>query len=277
MYECEVCHKLFDKKSHHDRHLRISSDCNLGSKEKEFLIKENNKFYCKICGSYFSSKGNFDRHIQNVTSKCKMKDSIDRLNSNVEYAMKKITKALKNGNNVTINNFNQYLFCRPGEECVKHITKEVMLELLNMDRFTCICTFLMQDAYFNRGIPRNHNWCLAYPNNENAAVVFDYNKNEFTRESTQETIHNKFINLMDLLNPVILEIIDEEEKTGFLNKQQKKNLFLMRHFCNIENLIEDSREIYESIHKLAFKEKDIPMETWHESGLKGNHLSLKFH
>lgn len=268
MYKCEICQKTFDKKYNYERHMNISSNCKLFSIDtKTFLDVTDTKYACTKCGCKFSSKGNLDRHVQNPVSKCNIKDSIDQLT-------KKIDMALKNqNNNITVTN---YLFVKPGEECVKHITKEVLLELLNMDSFTGICSYLMQDAYFNRKVPKNHNWCLAYPNNDKAAVIFDYNEEQFTRDSTSKIIDNKFNNLMELLRPVVEQIVDEEAKTGYLNQIQKKNLFRIRYFCNIDELSNESTEIYETIHKLAYSKRNIPMETWSKSGLKGNHLSLKF-
>jgi hypothetical protein len=269
MHVCDVCHKTFDKKSEYDRHCKISSDCKLFSIENGFVFDE---FVCEKCGHKFSNKGNLKKHTENLT-KCTIKNNFEKLN-------KKIDKAIKNvgNNNIIINNStnNNYVFAKNGEECLKHITKEVLLELLNMDSFSGICVNLMQDAYFNRGVPKNHNWCLAYPYNKNAGIVFDNEKLEFFKESTSKTIDTKFSNLMELLTPLLLEIIEEEDQTGFLNIKQKRNLFRMKHFCNVDELSTESSEIYESIHKMAYIQRIIPMETWRKEGFKGNHLSLKF-
>ena len=271
MFECEKCKKCFVFESDYLRHISISSNCQL------LTIKSS--YTCKICDKAFANKSSLTRHMKQTNGKCITISSteIQRMKQEILNEIK--TELKENGfsSNITniVNNTN-FLFVKPGEESVKHITKEVILKLLNMPSFTKICVDLMQDAYFNRKVPKNHNWCLVYPQNQKAAVMFDYTTNKLDRESTSDTINNKFENLMNLLTPVLLEIIDEDERTDFLNQRQKRNLFRIKHFCNVDELSNESTEIYEAIHKLAYSERSIPMKTWDESGLTGNHLSLKF-
>ena len=289
MFECEKCKKCFNFECDYERHISMSSNCE--------ILSIKSSYECDCCHKAYANKGSLSRHIKTYAGKCINTVEIQRENALLKKQIKaEIISELKKGkflsitnnvinniNNTTtnnvntnINNINNLLFVKPGEETVQHITKDVILKLLNMPSFTKICVDLMQDAYFNRKVPKNHNWCLVYPQNEKAAVVFDYNVNKFSRESTSKIINEKFENLMNLLTPVLLEIIEEEDKTGFLNERQKRNLFRIKHFCNVDELSNESSEIYESIHKLAYNEREIPMKTWDESGLKGNHLSLKF-
>ena len=275
MFECQKCGKTFSSKSHYDRHLGILSNC--------VKIELANKHVCVRCSASFSTLSNLNKHL-NTNTMCSINDvrtKLDELikkNSNIVSIQNNTQNNTQNVQNTiqNIQNIIQPLFVKNGKENMKHITKEVVLALLNMTSFTWICTSLMQSSYFSRLVPENNNWCLAYPNNENAAIVFDHDNNKFKRESTKETINEKFRNMMELLIPVLLEIIDEEEATGFLNKTQKRNLFRIQHFTNVDELSNESTEIYESIHKMAYKQREIPMETWRNNGYKGNYLSLKF-
>lgn len=280
MFHCKKCNKCFTYESSYIRHLDIASNCKIVS-------DVDTKYICDVCHAGFSDKYCLDRHHKSTKNQCfiirtffeKFKDMKPLSITNHVY--NDIVNSTTNNNTIaalsnTTNTINNILFAKHGEECVKHITREVVLELLNMDSFTGICTTLMKDAYFNRTVPKNHSWCLVYPNNEKAAVMFDFDKNKFEREMNTKVIDEKFANLMQLMTPVFLEIIEEEEKTGFLNTKQKRNLFRIKHFCNVDELSAESTEIYESVRKMAFKEKSVPMKTWIASGLEAKHLSLKF-
>lgn len=278
MFECKKCGKCFEYDSDYTKHLTISTNCNL------YLSIDSSNNECHLCHKIFVNKSSLTRHLKTVGNKCQQlidfqtaKDQFKKEIKNEILEELKKSKMLSITNNVINSSVsNNFLFAKPGDECMKHITKEVILELLNK-KFEHICVALMQDAYFNRGVPKNHNWCLAYPNNDKAAVVFNYDKNEFVRESTEETINRKFTNLLELLTPVLLEIIEEEDQTGFLNKTQRANLIRLQYFSNVEKLSEEAKALHSDIRKVAHENRKIPMKTWDESGLKGNHLSLKFH
>ena len=49
-------------------------------------------------------------------------------------------------------------------------TKDVMLEILNIESFSNMCTELMRLLYFNKEVPENRNWTIVYPKNQNAGV-----------------------------------------------------------------------------------------------------------
>jgi hypothetical protein len=280
MFECRKCGKCFEYESDYTKHLAMSTDC---SQNLSMDISNNQ---CHLCHKVFVSKSSLTRHIKNVGNKCQQWVDFQSIKEQFKKELKteildelKKNKLLSITNNVinsSVSNTNNYLFAKPGDECMKHITKEVILELLNK-KFENICVTLMQEAYFNRRVPKNHNWCLAYPNNDKAAVVFNYDKNEFVRESTEETINKKFSNLLELLTPVLLEIIDEENETGFLNKTQRANLIRLQYFAHVEKLSDEAKALHDDIRKIAHDNRKIPMKTWDDAGFKGNHLSLKFH
>ena len=274
MYECKKCGKTFVRKDQYDEHMNIASNC-----VKPILVY---KHVCYRCNASYTSLGNLNKHlngnsicrsmfmVQNKLDDLMNKNTCNNVNLNITKNKQNIQQNIQN-----IQNILQPIFVKHGKENLKHITKEIVLALLNMDSFTWICTNLVESAYFNKMVPENNNWCLVYPNNENAAVVFDHDKNKFKRESTKETINEKFRNMMELLIPVLTEVVDEDE-IGSLNRKQKRNLFRLQHFSNVDELSDESSEIYNSIHKMAFKQREIPMETWRKNGYKGNHLSIKF-
>jgi hypothetical protein len=188
------------------------------------------------------------------------------------------------GNNITvnnninnnINNIAPTMFVKHGQENMDHITRDVILALLRNDNFNIICASLMNSAYFERTVPQNHNWCLIYPNNDQAAVVHDEEKDEMKRESSAKIVDEKFINMMDLLKPTILELINENEDDPFLTKKESINLRRLHNFCGVDELSKDSKGTYEEIKKVAFTHKQVVYDTWKKLGYKGNHLCIKF-
>jgi hypothetical protein len=47
------------------------------------------------------------------------------------------------------------------------------------------------------------------------------------------------------------------------------------HFGQLD-ISKTSKDVYDSIHSLAYNSRKDQMEVWKDSGYKGNHLSLKF-
>ena len=130
--------------------------------------------------------------------------------------------------------------------------------------------------YFNRNVPRNCNWAIAYPKNLKAAVVFNDDSNQFERKSTVEVIDEKFENMMHLLQPLIEQIYQEDEINNHLNNQQKRNLKEYYSHFGVSHISTESPVIYEAIQDLGYNARTVPMTSWKQQGLDGKHLSLKF-
>ena len=277
LLECEKCGKCFQYKSDYYKHFMMQSNCGRDDKDKF-----NTKIHkCDICGKEFSFQSNLVRHkkenCKKVPTNLDKNGVIQTVGNNenikqVNYIKNNIQSITNNINNVQPN----IQFVRHGKETIDHITKEVLLKLLNQPSFTWLCTEFMRVLYFNVQVPQNNNWCIAYPKNEEAAVTFNYEDGEFERKSTIQIIDDKFSNMMDLLYPILSEIHDEDEKLNNLNVYQKKNIKKYFGLYGVTEISTESTEIYKSVHKLAFKEKAIPMASWRKQGFKGNHLSLKF-
>jgi hypothetical protein len=83
--------------------------------------------------------------------------------------------------------------------------------------------------------------------------------------------------MISLLQPLIEQIYREDEKNNILNSQQKKNINRYYAHFGMMQISKESPEIYSAIHELSYNHKSIPMKSWKEQGLNGNHLSIKFH
>jgi hypothetical protein len=130
--------------------------------------------------------------------------------------------------------------------------------------------------YFNKNVPQNNNWMIAYPRNGQAGVAFNYDTNEFERKSTNEIIDEKFANMINLLQPLIEQIYREDELHNILNTQQKRNITRYYAHFGMMEISKESPEVFAKIHDMSYNYKTIPMKSWKDQGLTGNHLSLKF-
>src|SRR5690606_31147288 len=151
------------------------------------------------------------------------------------------------------------------------ITKEVMLKILDIESFPKMCTELMRLLYFNKEVPENQNWTIVYPKNSNAGVEFNHNSGRFERKLTYNIIDDKFSNMVNLLFDLVQEISNDDSINDNLSKRQKINVnkYCM-HFGQLD-ISKTSKDVYNSIHSLAYSSKRAQMKIWKEKGYKGNH------
>ena len=289
-YFCEFCEISFTKKSSLTRHFDTICDTmkpNLNS----FKVESNKTIVCQFCKKSFPKKYNLDRHLLSNRGECckirsliKLKSNKTIINDNRNITNNNITN---NYNNTTINNIvnninvhpiikPQIILANHGEETISHITKDVMLEILDIESFPKMCTELMRVLYFNKEVPENQNWTIVYPKNKNAGVEFNHTTKRFERKSTYDIIDDKFSNMVNLLFDLVQEISKDDIEKNNLSKRQKINVnkYCM-HFGQLD-ISKTSKDVYESIHELAFSSRKDQMDSWKKKGHTGNHLSLKF-
>ena len=264
MYNCKKCTKCFEKKYQLINHANKKNGCIptfLENKEQlntaffqeklQKQIVDKKQFKCDICNGGFVTKGNLKRHKMAVGFCCE------------DFVFK--------------NENGKAIFVKCGNETTMQFTKEVLLELLNTKSFISMCTDMTKLLYFNRDAPENCNWCIAYSKNNKAAIVYNYNQNQFERKPTLNVINDRFSNMMDLIQPLIEEIYHEDEINDILNMDQKKNIMRFYALYGVYDLFEESPDMYESVHTMAFNNKIIPMFYWKRHGLNAKHLSIKLH
>ena len=278
--ECDNCKKRFGSKEVLNNHQQKCVGINIKKYEDEHK--------CKSCSKTFSSLSNLKYHMKNQHMAI---DTIKEQNGHdgkqiVNNIINNITKnknitKIGTQNNININApsfFKNIInispsFVKHGDETVDHITKEFLLKLLDNNSSQKMFVDLMATLYFSEEVPENNNWNLAYPYNDSAAITFDYDKNEFKRTSTEQTINEKFSNMIDKIVPMIDEINKDRDK---LSRNQQLNI---AHFYDKECMYDLSKscpDIYELIRKLAYEQRSIPMKTWKNDGFDGKHLSISF-
>ena len=273
MFSCSRCLKPFDTKFNLNRHTNRKQPCEIPVTKKDDELDE--AIICDYCKKVFSSTFNLERHLYNSpTAPCAIERALkDKL------LPKNPGTVINNSfttNNLTNNNIIQPIFAEHGKESIYHITREIILALLDSHSFSDMCSELMRLLYFNKDIPQNSNWMIAYPKNGKAGVSYNYNSNQFERKFTTDIIDDKFSNMMNLLQPLIEQILKEDERDNILNPTQKKNIARYYVHFGMMEVSKESPEVYEKIRDMAFNHKTISTTSWKQQGLNANHLSIKF-
>jgi Zinc finger, C2H2 type len=291
-FTCLSCDSSFKTKYSLNRH--YSDYCQKKINEtiknisNSIILYDDNIIKCEYCDKIFPKQYRLERHLKSNKGKCyneRNKKNKNSMSHNINYKKQInynncniINNHTTINNNVNVQNIikPQIIIAKHGEETISHITKDVMLELLNIESFPKMCTELMRLLYFNKEVPENRNWTIVYPKNKNAGVEYNHETLRFERKKTYDIIDDKFSNMLSLLFDLVQEISNEDLLNNNLSKRQKININKYgMHFGQLE-ISKTSKEVYESIHSLAFNSRKEQMKEWGESGHKGNHLSLKF-
>ena len=265
---CLRCLKVFTTRQQLLAHLFKKVPC-----EPCGIILEDKSIKCKFCKKEFDRQSNLDKHLNNTKTACfterTHKESVSQtiINNITNLTNQKIEQ---------INNIIHPSFAKHGQESIDHITREVLLELLNSDSFTNLCSTLMKLLYFNVNVPQNINWMIAYPKNGKAGVSFNYDTDQFERISTIDMIDDKFSNMINLLQPLIERICREDERDNILNTKQRRNISKFFEHVGMLEISKESPEVYAKIHDMAYNYKPISAANWKKQGLNANHLSIKF-
>jgi hypothetical protein len=275
-YQCERCLVFFSSKQRYNSHINKLKTCDISPLSSVvdnnlLAIKGVDIIKCKYCNKLFDKKYRLERHLNSVNSKCYIERHARKSDEG------KYGTIINNINNsINNNNILPLIFVEHGNECVKHITKEVMLKMLAQPNFIKFCVDLMKVTYFDRKVPKNNNWFIAYPKNDKAGIEFNHETFQFERKPTIDIIDDKFSNMMDLLQPLIEEIYREDEETENLTHIQRMNIKRYYGYFGVMQISKESPEIYQALHDLAYNMRSVPMTTFKEQGLDAKYLSIKF-
>lgn len=287
LFTCEKCNKSFEKKSDYKRHIEKKNPC-----VENVLSTQNKNGECKYCNKFFNMI-ELQKHLNDNNNVCHYKQKESQTVSSLETKLNQLMPILLNPNDkgVTINNNSKIInkskvvnktekeykkieFRKPGKERVDHITKEMILQIFQK-KFSSVCVDLMTLIYFNPEVPENSMWSIAYPKNDEAAIVLNTDTDEFERKLTEDIVEDKFENMIQLLFPLVRSIQDDVVLYPTLSDMQKGNL--VRFLSHLGyRIATDSPFIYKIMHKLCYEQRRIPMKLWGECGYSGSHLSLKF-
>jgi Zinc finger, C2H2 type len=282
VYSCPKCKWAFIKKTNLNNHIgtrKCLDNLKQVTHYIDFPVKK--KIICEYCKKEFKKESKLKIHLQNIKGECfKLRTECGAVVNN--YITNNQTYNNINYNIGAINNVNiqpvieKVILAKPGEETISHITKDVMLKILDIESFPEMCTELMRLLYFNKEVPENRNWTIVYPKNKNAGIEFNHETLRFERKKTYNIIDDKFSNMVSLLFDLVQEISRDDIENNHLTKRQKINVnkYCM-HYGQLD-ISKTSKNVYDSIHSLAFNSRIDQMKEWGYNGHTGNHLSLKF-
>jgi Zinc finger, C2H2 type len=285
LYHCYVCDIPFAKEYTLKRHLskKICERSILDINNKKDILK------CQYCSKSFESKSKIERHLSNIKGKCFKLRHGNSIKEKRVYNIQNVdNRQIYNTNIQNIQQQNntfiqiqpiikeKVVLAKHGEETISHITKEVMLKILDIESFPEMCTELMRLLYFNKEVPENRNWTIVYPKNKNAGVEYNHETKRFERKKTYNIIDDKFSNMVNLLFDLVQEISNEDILNNNLSKRQKININKYGMHFGQWDISKTSKEVYNSIHEFAYNSRIEQMKEWGDSGHQGNHLSLKF-
>lgn len=267
MFTCNRCGKCFDRKYHYTRHLERKTPCKIVN------ITQNSKFKCNYCYKPFTTKYNLERHevtnlrCMQLKNQMMLENMNNQLNE-MKDKMEQPTTTIINNN--TVNNVNINLqLSKPGQELIDHITDEELLSILEND-FSTVVNELMRLIYFNKNVPQNNNWCVAYLNNDYGALHYNNETDLIERLRTQNAINSYFQNMIQLLADRMNDLM----KRNDLSSVQLKNINSYYHYVGADS---PNSYDYNNIKMLAYNNRAFPVETWDSIGLEGEHkyLNLK--
>ena len=278
-FKCERCLMPFSSKQRYNSHINRIKKCEpsphadpIAFEEKLLAIKYNNSDVpmCKYCKKTFSKKFYLERHLESVNTRCYIERNIEHEKGAT------IINHINNISNCINNNIIPIMLYEHGKESIKHVTKDMMLKMLEQPSFIKFCVDLMKVTYFDRKVPKNNNWFIAYPKNDKAGIQFNHETYQFERKPTIDIIDDKFSNMLDLFQPLIEEIYKEDEETQNLTHMQRMNVRKYYGYFGVMQISKESPDIYNAIHDLAYNMRVVPMTTFKELGLDAKYLSIKF-
>jgi hypothetical protein len=153
-----------------------------------------------------------------------------------------------NGNNMNVSINEQ------GEEELNHITKDMMMTILNDNNFEGSMGNLVQNVFFHPLATRNMTWCVTDTTIQNGALEYSKESNTLVKKRTDYVIVKNIQN-------VIFKVCDilEELKIGrTFNKKQIANSNRMY------NLVGNDlpQECINSIKKVAYENRGLPKAVW---------------
>ena len=285
IYQCELCKRTFTNKGSYWRHSNRKKTFCLTKERCQEIVEENQVSKCKL--SYFEIKTQKQREViqKKQTEISKLKTLVSKFSDKDLYVKESITNVMENVNelkdtmeeskqkfftagnqqqliNNQTNNFikndNKTLFqvdySKPSEEKLTHITKEMMLEMLNKDDFNITLNLVTRAIYFHPCAPQNWRWCLTDMNAKYGALEYNPITHTLVRKSTQEVINN---NIQNVIYP-LSDLLDELRRTTNFNKHQAVN-------CNrLTNLLGNdlSQKQSQSVKKAGYEGRNFPKVLW---------------
>ena len=282
IYICSLCNKQFDDKSNYNRHTRKNKTACISKEQCQQIVEENKfkdnklKYFetktekqkrelkeketeiqrLKDLVSKFSEKEEFikDSLEQVVDQVIEMKDEV------VESSQKFNCTQIENQTNINNLNYNdnKTLFnisiSKDKQERLDHITKDMMMGILNQKNYNITLKNLTTTIYFHPLAPQNWRWCVTDFNSPFGAVEYNHETNTLIRNDTTQVIKKNMQNVMF----GVADILEELRVTRNFNKPQSVNYHRLINAMGNEFTNDEIKSMKES----AYEGRNFPKALW---------------
>ena len=193
-------------------------------------------------------------------------ESLETVLSEIEVVKESIEDSRDNyfasNNQQIINNYNyndsktlfNVSFSKPAKERLDHITKDMMLDILNHDNLNDTLSDLTRSIYFHPKAPENWKWCVIDLHSQNGALEYNHETNTLIRKNTTNVIRK---NLENIMFPVT-DLLEELRRTRNFNKPQAINC--SRLINQLGN--EFTSDQINSVKQSAYAGRNFPKALW---------------
>ena len=147
-----------------------------------------------------------------------------------------------------------------GEERLDHLTKDTVLNILNVDNFSDALKNLTEAIYFHPKAPENMIWCIHDNHAFLGAIEYNFDQNVLLYEKADDVIEKHMGNIMFRVS----DLLHELKLTSSMNKNQWKNQNLMFSLVGCHLTPQNIKDIKEC----AYQKRFLPKAIW-------SHLHIK--
>lgn len=289
IYECERCHKIFNKKSNYNAHMNRKNPCKIinikvevnevnenKEENKNSLYLENivkNRVQCQYCKKIYSSKYHLNRHIKNS---CKgfslLEDEIlaekQKEIENLKIENKKLKDDLKNNDSgntiINIDSINNSFNLNYNDNKQVNIFNNLYLNKFGDEKVKHISDEVLKKVvrnpeigipnlikliHFNPKLPENWNVMLK---NKKLPYVDVFNGEQWETRDKKETIQSLIIGKKDISDDFYDETLDNMKLPDKVKESYESYSEYIDKFVNSIIIDENEQNIFKRKYKRIY-------------------------
>lgn len=257
----EVFKNIFDEKEKHKSRSNFFENKSLKLTDENNELK--NTIHKLITTKQFDNE-NLKNQWRTITnSLSEVKDKVDETNSISNNKFYTVTNnCIINNNNVDVIEADSYLnlgLRKKGLEKLEHISKDLLMKILDHPEFSDSLKNLVYAVYFNPNATENMTWCVNDKTTVSGALEYDRTMKCIVSKPTEEVINSNVQNIIYSISPMLNEV--QESRT--FNSRQAVN-------CNrLFDLTGNQLDLkyLKVLKELAYANRQFPIVMWNHLGV----------